>query len=361
MPKERIQWLDAAKAFGIILVFYVHLVQCYKVFFYNSFEQQKFLENCIIQFFFFISGFIYKYKDDITKKEQIKILALSRLIPVLFFNFFSAGVEAVIGNINGTFDVKYFFLKILVVFIGIPAFNNPTWFLICLFLIEVLQIFIWKYFGDKAWKIAVVIVLSFTVGLILSTHFYNFMYIIRLMLVPYGFYLTGYLFKQAYDRINLDVSNIKFKLLMVPVSIAFFFIIYFTYDLNMPYKEGIIVMHASIYGNPFLFLITSFSGICMMLSISMIIPRFRFALYIGINSLTYFCVNGIEYHFIDHNLAGYTKDLIYGNEFYYIIPVVATLVIISLLATTPFVYLLNKYFPQLIGKPFVKGPIINRT
>ncbi|MCU0847338.1 MAG: acyltransferase family protein [Spirochaetes bacterium] len=351
MNKERIAWLDMAKGIGIFLVAYVHMSQWFdKLDFTASQYQVKFICSFIIQFFFFISGFMYKYNDTLSKTGQIKKLISSRLLPVLFFNVINALIELVISNLTGTFDLKIFALKFLFLFIGIPTFNNVTWFLICLFFIEVIQLLIWKKIKE-IWKILIIILLFFAGGFYLSEHVIGILYIPRLILVPYGFYLSGYLFRMLYNSYaDVDFSAAKIKLLFLSCSLIMFALVYLTYDLNNISLTKVVTMFASLYGNPGYFLLTSFAGTIMLIFLSLALPQIKSLLYLGVFSLTFFCLNGIEYHFTNLAVINAIKPFVDIDNNFQILLSSTILTAISLLVLWPFNYILNKYFPVLVGK-----------
>jgi len=351
MNKERMAWLDMAKGIGIFLVAYVHMSQWFdKLNFTASQYQVKFICSFVVQFFFFVSGFIYKYNDALSKTGQIKKLISSRLLPVLFFNVINALIELVLSNLTGTFDLKIFVYKFLFLFVGIPTFNNVTWFLICLFFIEVIQLLIWKKINEL-WKVFIVILLFFAGGFYLSEHVIGILYIPRLILVPYGLYLSGYLFRMLYNSYEeIDFSSYKIKFFFLFSSLIMFALVYFTYDLNSISITKVVTMFTSLYGNPGYFLLTSFAGTMMLVFLSLALPQIKFVLYLGVFSLSFFCLNGIEYHFSNLPVVNAIKPFVDINDNFQILLCSSILTAISLLVLWPFNHILNKYFPRLVGK-----------
>jgi len=83
ISKNRILWIDTAKAIGIFLVFYGHLIEPLMQSNSIVFLQFKFVNSFHMPFFFLVSGFFLK----ISKKpiQRIKTLFLRRIIPVFAF------------------------------------------------------------------------------------------------------------------------------------------------------------------------------------------------------------------------------------------------------------------------------------
>ena len=84
--RQRIFWLDAAKAYGMFLVYYGHIVER----FYNGDNQAALLQDRLIYafhmpLFFFISGFFARQTPD-TAGTFVRKGLLTRILPVLFFS-----------------------------------------------------------------------------------------------------------------------------------------------------------------------------------------------------------------------------------------------------------------------------------
>ena len=84
--RQRIFWLDAAKAYGMFLVYYGHIVER----FYNGENQAALLQDRLIYafhmpLFFFISGFFARDTPD-TPRAFVRKGLCTRILPVLFFS-----------------------------------------------------------------------------------------------------------------------------------------------------------------------------------------------------------------------------------------------------------------------------------
>ena len=135
--KERINWIDWAKAFCMTVVVFCHLPQQEDTFYL------QYLASVILSTFFFISG--YLKKKDLTIKESAKKYGYSLLIPYIIYNViyypywlvkfyiehggitFSDAIKPItgtlLGQLNSTFSCEL---------------NGVTWFLIALFIMHII-------------------------------------------------------------------------------------------------------------------------------------------------------------------------------------------------------------------------------
>ncbi len=82
----RIVWIDIAKAYGIILVFYGYFAERLSDLGYGeAFIQLKFIYSFHMPLFFMICGYLYK-KTNYNFSDFLKYHLTSGIIPVIFFN-----------------------------------------------------------------------------------------------------------------------------------------------------------------------------------------------------------------------------------------------------------------------------------
>ena len=135
--KERINWIDWAKAFCMTVVVFCHLPQQEDTFYL------QYLASVILSTFFFISG--YLKKKGLTIKESAKKYGYSLLLPYIIYNAiyypywltkfyiehgsitiidaFRPIVGTILGQLNSSFSCEL---------------NGVTWFLIALFIMHIL-------------------------------------------------------------------------------------------------------------------------------------------------------------------------------------------------------------------------------
>lgn len=129
MAKERIVWIDIAKAFGIYLVVLGHSLQ-------QDMPIENGLRNYIYIFhmplFFFISGYLFKLSNDF--KAYLQKNTYSLLVPYVFLNVVAFFLWLPV-YVYGNHDI---WEKVFNFFVGdshSPA--GPAWFLLCLFWVRI--------------------------------------------------------------------------------------------------------------------------------------------------------------------------------------------------------------------------------
>ncbi|NJN43923.1 MAG: hypothetical protein HC806_03790 [Anaerolineae bacterium] len=77
----------------------------------------------------------------------------------------------------------------------------------------------------------------------------------------------------------------------------------------------------------------------------------------GKNTLSLLGLNGLFHAFINLHVTTKIKDL---ESILWITGVSLGLSLLSMLVSVPVIWMLNKYLPQLIGKPNREGPLLPR-
>ena len=147
--KERINWIDWAKAFCMTVVVFCHLPQQEDTFYL------QYLASVILSTFFFISG--YLKKKNLTIKESAKKYGYSLLIPYIIYNAiyypywlvkfyiehggitFSDAIKPITGTLLGQLNSSFS-----------CELNGVTWFLIALFIMHILTDMLNKYKHGKS-------------------------------------------------------------------------------------------------------------------------------------------------------------------------------------------------------------------
>lgn len=119
---KRIEWIDALKGYGIILVTFAHLNPWFPL--------ETFIYSFHMCLFFFISGYLFKPID--TVKDFVKKKAKNLLIPFTIWNALSTIIAIASGS-----EIKESILRFFV-YKGMLCWNAPIWFLLVLFFCEIL-------------------------------------------------------------------------------------------------------------------------------------------------------------------------------------------------------------------------------
>lgn len=346
---KRIIYLDAAKAFGIFLVYYGHVLdRLYDGGADAAYIQLKLVYSFHMPFFFFLSGIFWKPNDQ-TAGAAIGKKFKTRIVPTLFF-----GLIAIPLWMAAKTPASEMLTRASGYISGSPAFNWLTWFLVCLFTTELILTIFGGYFSLKGKpRLYIYAALFFIVGTLVTENAYSIAYsvgvkknfwFINEAVIAAAFYILGYSIKEEL----FAPLRLPKELIIVAVSGLLFFS---TFDLNQGPFTGrlhVVTMTSSVHGNPFWFLLTACSGsVFIIYCMRLLQLNMRFVRFVGRNTLVYMGLNGISLHFMDPWLIkfiGYKpvtglSVLLYG--------VVYVAVVMILFA--PIVYLLERYMPEFVG------------
>ena len=250
----------------------------------------------------------------------------------------------------------------------LPVFDVPTWFLMCLVMVECIHYVVFRFLRDSDARIAVAIVV---------------------------FYLAGYAIKggsvlparattrcrtggSAYEAIadaarplSRRRADTAARLAGGRVSPRFGCAwrsrparsCLFTYNLNQgPFRMKIeaVVILAAAHGSILWFPLTALAGTLAVLALGKVLESADWMAYLGRNALILFCLNGVVYHHVNGPFAawftgGMPQDGWVGGR-----RGAALLSLLSIALAVPLVATLNRCLPQLVGRPTVSGPLLPR-
>ncbi len=372
--KERIQYIDVARFYAMAMVFYGHFIE--RVMMLNdptAAVLYKFIYSFHMLLFFVLSGFISRDSDlEFGVGKFLKHRFLSRLLPFIFFtivfmvlaaifpgDFYHLKLPSVEGYIGG----------LVMTGLGIPMFCVPSWFLLMLFSVEMVHYVAFRFLKSESEifkydsKILIAIVAFYIIGYVINLRFdflnftkqrmFNVLFIHE-AITMYAFYLLG-----AYlRRRKFLMEKVSFKIL-VPSVIVAFLIVLFTFKLNNgPFNFNLynsVVIIFAAHGNIFLFPLTAIAGSLFVFFLGKITPSQKTIVWMGQNTLILMCLNGAFYHFINPIVGKWVFTNLSGQPLM-IFGVGLLMTLVSLALCIPFIYLFNKYVPQLVGKPKIKGP-----
>ena len=376
-PGSRVLFIDIARIYGIVLVYYGHFIESYmKAGSPVAAIQYKFIYSFHMPLFFILSGYIAREQlNNIDFSPYLKRKAASRLVPYLFLsilliiptfwttdNTVGLDLNTVEGYVKGIS---------VTLFAGFPCFNVPTWFLICLFVVEMMHYFSSRFLTSNS-RILLTAggyyllgsILAWNAGFlnplnVFSQHGKIYPYFMILeAFTGYSLYLVGvYLRRNGFLADKVPV----FKSLLG--ALACLLLVYFTYDLNkgmftLPFYDAVILVGSS-HGNPILFPFTAVLGSVLIMILAKLTTAGKFLLFLGSNTLVIFGLNGVFYHFINDRLAIWLLSH-HSGDFMIIFVSGAVVTCLSILLTVPFILLFNRFIPQLVGQPKIDGPLIPR-
>ena len=220
----RIEYLDLAKGFCIILVVFYHIL---------SFYGESVLVNYYCKLFrmplyFFLSGIFFKTYDGFMgflKRKINKLLVpflfwylLSAvLLPIVFFRVFNITLNQVKTTNFGDLLCNVFFVE------DFP--NSAIWFLLCLFEVNILFYFI-QFIAHRfqSKETIIVIVCSMVLGicgLVMGCLHFNLPCYIDSSFSALPFFCFGYLANNRYNVLKLNITKTK----LVIIALSFFVIV----------------------------------------------------------------------------------------------------------------------------------------
>jgi len=345
---KRVDYLDYARALGIFLVYFGHFSE--KLYRLGNIDivlpQWKAVYSFHMPLFFFLAGIFWK-REPLTA-EFFSSKLKTRLVPWAFFSLMLAPFWFVLSRDefwNRVFTGGYL--------IGTEQFNILMWFVICLFVVELIAAWIARYLKTNSLHLIIYAALSFCFGYYVMIGkdsdvaafigFHPRVWYLDDAFIALLFYLSGYLLKDFYFKLN-EAKGWWISLL---VALAAGVALWYTYDLNE--VNPIVQMISSKYGDALPFLLAAFSGIFFLVAFSRLLPQnLRPLSFVGQNTLVFMGLNGFGQHFLDRQviLRGMLPPIAtQWQAFLY----TSVYVILIMILSSPVVIALRRWFPELVG------------
>lgn len=339
--KQRIEWVDRAKGIGIILVILGHVT------FPN--EVKTLLYSFHMPLFFFLAGYVYKINNNISFREYFIKKAKVLLLPAYFFTVINLIWTIMLSIINnGQVNINIY-RKILGVFIQFRGseFSTDGWFLICLFVSEIIMWIITQKYQDNKQLIGIALLISVigyiyceTIGIVVP-------WALEVSLNAVAFLIIGYLFNKNSNKLD-KLLKMKFLIIYILINIITCFT---NYRLSNKHVD----MYANNYGNYFLYITSAITGIIIVIILSKNILKFNELRFIGKSSLIYYCMHfkiittiSTVYKFSDTNQ--WYEELIIG--FIYLIINLIVLHFISNFINNKAAFILGKFKRDKINNKY---------
>lgn len=268
---KRINWIDMAKGYGILLVILEHLDVGTLGTWINSFH---------VPLFFFLSGYVFSVKQDFGQllRKKCKTIIVPYFCLGAVMLIFELYMICYVWNssINEFYDIAIRFL--------IQRRVYTLWFLACLFFLNIIF-----YPMVKILKSDMKIVISAVVMTVLGMAYYKLggealPWNIDICFSAYPFFAAGYLYKinsESYEKSEKYLWMCKYSvIIMLSINIIS---IYLTLKMS---GNGLNMFDCSYGIIPFTYL-AAFAGIGIIINISKW-KTIKCIQYIGANSLLYF-------------------------------------------------------------------------
>lgn len=368
--KKRLDYLDMAKGLGMILVLIGHL-QGDSIFTFSPYIQPfcAYIFSFHMPMFFIISGILLAIKND--EIRPFKDVAVSRfsgiMIPYFWFSFFYL-IVVVAALIKGEIAVQSLYLNIWYV---LSLYGmNVLWFLPALYLGELLFVFLRRKIREHISFLTVVVLmnaivylLSYFLGIIkystpIMMRLHEFVTVLLRPVLVCGFITIGYYIHKFLrkgtkvgDFFNRPLLNEKgqitgrYRLAYIVLGLMLFGVCFAFYKIN----NGI-DFRSLAFRNVIFFFVCALSGSFGMLSLCKGLPRVGLFCYWGIGSLIFMATHNSQ-----TVLTFSLKTAMFVNQFLtrargYIC--YAIVICIITMYSTFMIWLIRRFFPFIIGKPF---------
>lgn len=262
VKRIRYDYIDLAKALGMLTIMWGHIAIGKSVTFVYSFH---------IPLFFFLSGMVFikdKYRDF---GSFVMRRVYTLVIPYIIYSFVTWTIWAAFSYATHA-HVESYWMPLLQTFIaqgsqGYLVHNVPLWFVMCLFVIELAYYWIVKL--PDVWNVVVCIVLA-AAGYMLVSYctFFDFTTLpwsIEVAMMALIFYSTGNLFVKLIGHEKFKTLVLKRQSVSMISIIVVIAMVYLGGQINGKVSMG----HAHI-SNPFLFYPIGLLGTFAILGLTML-------------------------------------------------------------------------------------------
>lgn len=362
MNQKRLDYLDMVKGVGIFFVALGHIE-------YISTPLRVWISSFHMPLFFIVSGLLMAIKNEPESNLNTSISKKFKgiIIPYLWFSlaYFIIDIANVfiIKNIDG----RTFWIDAIssITFYGMSV----LWFLPALFLANIGFLYLKKHFSDKLIPILLIVIAMFCYVIQLKcmnplydshsdslflTSLINFIRVflrasIGMSFVGYAFYLYK-LILRFFPAFN-EKSNAKANLMQLILGIIMLSInIYFS-TVNQA-----VDMHYIILNNVFLYYLGAFLGCFGIILICKVLPSIKLITYYGRNSLVVMACH-VNFYILYASLRIALKIDQYTTHAKHYIFLAVTMFFVFLFSTVV-IEGINRFFPFVLGKPFV-NPLKN--
>jgi hypothetical protein len=235
---------------------------------------------------------------------------------------------------------------------GFPALNGVTWFLVCLFSLEIILGLVSRKVVLSLPTTVLISLVSFLVGFsILNPLGLN--WFMGEALVVMVFYLAGYLLRS----ILATRLELKWRLLLLIIFVPALFL---TYDLNTgPFAAAfpVVLLALLSHGSPWYFALTAFAGIFALLAFSSLLRFGRQPFhFISENLLIFLGLNGICFHFLNEYIVSNVARIADTGLAVFLLSTIYVLVIMLLFS--PIVIAIRRWIPELVGYPWSEHSLL---
>lgn len=319
---NRIEWLDRAKAIGVVLVVLGHFL--YGTSFGGGINRA--IYSFHMPMFFIAAGFVSKGKPkDLSwlKKRFFRVL-----LPALIWEFLiEASLAIVLHSEIDWSSAIYLYGKLI--------YNAPIWFFICLFCVEILILITDQIKNRTNWVYIVEICITLIVGFILYINvdlpdYFGF----KKVIIAFAFYRIGELLN------SFEIFKSKKQVVVIGICSL---ILWFIFGVVI---NGKVSFYGMGLGNYYFFIASGIFGSLMLFAISHFIPSTKWSRFLCDNSIV---IVATHYPLVSVFGVAMEKIGMTGTIYYdlILIPFLLVVFVVYRYVVCPIV---NKYMPILNGK-----------
>lgn len=237
---------------------------------------------------------------------------------------------------------------------GSPNFAVPTWFLVCLFVLEAYH-FVVSRLLTSAGRIALAVVAFYVAGWLLNRNVdkpFTDVWFLRESVFLYAFYLLGFLLRSTEALERLRGTAINLAIMVAGGAMA-----WLTFDLNSGSRffAPVVYINLSQHGDLLYFTVTALAGSLAVVGLARLTAGTRLIALTGRHTLILMGLNSFFFSFANHALVGVlglpsTPSVVAAG--------CLAVTLASLATCVPGAWLLNRYLPQLVGRPRQAGPLL---
>lgn len=343
----RVQWIDVMKYVCIMCVMLCHLE--FKTEILNVFYSPFFLNG-----FFFAAGYVFVLKDN------FKVFLIKKIKGLFFPWFFFSLIHIVLPRIFSLDEHASFFEELKWNFLQIREHGDGMWFVAALFVAFIPFYLIIKWHERmpeskirKIGLLSAIIILAFASELyakymnpnILPWGGFRLPWHLEYIFIAVLWMYLGYLFKNEIEKIFEKNTNSIKEILTLIVYLMIRFVPYF---LQISIKNKVIMILYSFA--------CDILGVLLLIVICKKIQPNKYILYVGQNTIIYFALHTIVIRIVQIMLFMFINDqyqIWLNNKILSFFIAVIYVIVLSLVLIVP-TYVINRWFPFLIGRKYRK-------
>lgn len=321
---KRIGWLDSSRGIAFLVVLYSHLD-------FSNPTILKYLTPFFLTAFFFVSGYLFKTETTFAKVLEQRVRTL--FIPFVIYGTLMLALRQFASFKSNVIPFKDAFISMITQ----DGSDSSFWFIPSLFIFSLF--FYWLAKPCKTGKAFLLLAIVLFVANWSAKKF-------GLPQLNYRMDTMGYAcaymaLGKAFKIYEASIAKLMSLKIVVPT-----FAIYLALTTFDPIR-------ISYTGSPYLIdaLVISILGLFLLIFISRYAEKSKFIVFVGSNSLLYFCLHGKAYALVQAVVYKVSSPSLIENPIAFTVTGFLVAIISALLLIIP-ILAINKWLPFTTGKGF---------